>query len=364
MNNVYISEYGGATIRKVSGTNGIITRIAGTTTAGYSGDGGQATSAMINVPYQIFGDSSNNLYIADSSNSNVRIMNLQTNVIALSAGGGDGGDGAKATSSLLTQPFGVWSDTSNNVYIAEYGGNKIRCVSATTGLISTFAGGGVAAGNNVAATSVVISAPRQLFGSVVIVDGVYVLQVYIAEGGAHKVRIVSTASNIITIFAGTGTAATSDVVGPATSTNINGPFGVWINPSGQTYLAEYTGQKVKSVSSAGIMTTVAGTGAASTSAGLINGDGGNPTSASLNNPYMLFADTSGNVLIGDYGNNKIRNATPSALPTSQPSSSPSGRPSSYPSTHPTSPPTSQPSSSPSSGPSSRPSAQPSGSPTD
>ena len=276
----------------------IITTFAGTGTQGSSGDGEAATSAQLYYPLGVSADISGNLFIADYRNNKIRIV-TSTGIITTFAGtGGYGviGDGGAATSAQLKGPRGVSADIHGNVFIADSNNNKIRMVTST-GIITTFAGtgiGGMFTGDNVAATSAYLNYPTGVSADV---SG----NVFIADYGNIIIRMVNSAG-IITTFAGTGwPAGSSGDGGAATSAQLNGPCGVSADVSGNVYFSDYYNQKIRMVTSAGIITTIAGTGIAGS-----NGDGGAATSAQLNGPWGVSSDTHGNVYISDTYNQKIR----------------------------------------------------------
>jgi hypothetical protein len=277
----------------------IITTFAGTGVSGNSGDGGAATSAKLNLPSGIFADLHGNVYIADSGNNKIRLVNVAGIITTFAGTGiaGNSGDGGAATSAQLNYPAGVSADISGNLYIADYSNFKIRVV-CSTGIITTYAGTGVGgnSGDGGAATSAQLNGPCGV--SVDISCGI----VYIADTYNHKIRMVNSAG-IITTFAGTGTygSSVSGDGGAATSAQLYTPFGVSADTSGNVYIADYANNNVRMVNSAGIITTFAGTG----TYGSI-GDGGAATSAQLNNPFGVSADVHGNVYISDRMNQRIR----------------------------------------------------------
>ena len=143
--NLYIADDDNNRIRKVD-TNGIITTVAGNGSASYSGDGGAATNASLYYPCGVAFDASGNLYIADYGNN--RIRKVDTNgIITTVAGNGScgySGDGGAATNASLYYPYGVALDAFGNLYIADYDNNRIRKVD-TNGIITTVAGNGITA---------------------------------------------------------------------------------------------------------------------------------------------------------------------------------------------------------------------------
>ena len=209
--NLYIADTGNNRIRKVSAT-GIITTVAGNGSAGYSGDGGPATSAQLDGPEGVAVDGSGNLYIADTCNNRIRKVSA-TGIITTVAGNGSAGysgDGGPATSAQLSLPAGVAVDGSGNLYIADSGNNRIRKVSAT-GIITTVAGNGSPgySGDGGPATSAQLNQPA---GVAVDASG----NLYIADSSNNRIRKVS-ATGIITTVAGNGFDGYSGDGGPATS---------------------------------------------------------------------------------------------------------------------------------------------------
>ena len=207
--NIYIADTYNNRIRKVD-TAGVISTIAGNGAAGYSGDGGSATSAMLNGPMSVAIDAFDNIYIADQLNNCIRKVNT-VGVISTVAGNGTAGffgDGGLATSAALNNPTGVAIDSAGNIYIADanmnnyplnYGNNRIRKVD-TSGIISTVAGNGAAGylGDGGAATSATLGAPQG-----VAVDAIG--NIYIADVLNNRIRKVDS-SGVITTVAGNGTS--------------------------------------------------------------------------------------------------------------------------------------------------------------
>ena len=196
-------------------------------------------------------DASGNVYIADRTNNVIRKVSAAGIISTIARNGtlGGTGDGGAATAAELSYPAGVTLDASGNVYIADYGNNRIRKVN-TAGIISTIAGNGTPG--------------------------------YTADGGA----------------------ATAEGLYAA---------GVAVDAAGTIYIADEGNQRIRSVNTAGIISTFAGNGTAG-----YTGDGGAATAATLTNPYGVAADASGTIYIADYGNNVIRRVTNCALSINQP----------------------------------------------
>ena len=292
----------------------LLSTIAGIGLAGYSGDGGQATSALIQNPCGVNLDSAGNVYFGDFTAYNViRKITVSTGVISTVAGtgsatGGYNEDNIQATAATLFNPHDVVLDSFGNLYISDRFNHRVRKVDVSTGVITTIVGSGAAtsSGDGSAATAATINGPNySRFDSA----GNY----YITECEGHRVRKVVTVTteipttapsvqptyfpslsphsiSVISTIAGTGTGSYSGDNGQATSAAINYPHGIALDSSGNVYFCDFANHRVRKItSSTGIITTYAGTGASSYS-----GDGGAASSASLYNPNGLCIDSSGN----------------------------------------------------------------------
>lgn len=273
---------------------------AGNGSAGSLGDGGAATSARLNQPRGLFVDASGNLFIADTNNHKIRKVNGASGIITTIAGtgiAGDIGDAGAATSARLNTPRDVFGDTSGNIFIADTGNHRIRKVDGVSGIITTIAGKNSEGydGDDKVATSAKLWYPNGIF---VDSSGNF----YIADTDNHRIRKVDT-SGIITTVAGTGFAGDSGDGGLAITAMLNYPRGVFGDTSGNLYIADTENHKVRKLDiSTGVISTVAGTGL--TSGAL--GDGGPATSAKLMGPLDLCVDPNGHIFIVDWDNNRIR----------------------------------------------------------
>jgi sugar lactone lactonase YvrE len=283
--------------------SGIISTYAGNGTAGFSGDGGAAISAELDQPVGSTMDSAGNLYFADSNNNRIRKV-TPGGVISTYAGNGTAGfsgDGGEATSAELSGPLGIAFDNAGNLYIAESGNERVRKVTPL-GIISTIAGNGTAGynGDGIAATSAELNNPN---GIVVDKSG----NVYIGDYFNNRVREVNTAGVISTVT-GTGTGGYSGDGGLAINAEVYWPAGVALDSSGNLYIADDNNSRVREVNPAGIISTFAGTGY-----GGYNGDGISATTAELYAPDRVATDSAGNVYISEYGNNRIRKVNTSGI---------------------------------------------------
>jgi trimeric autotransporter adhesin len=370
--NIYIADTSNSRIRLVTKSTGIITTVAGDGTTVYKGDGGLATSAGLYYPNGVAVDASGNIYIADTSNQRVRLVTKSTGIITTVAGDGTigyKGDGGLATSAGLYTPNDVAVDASGNIYIADTVNSRIRLVTKSTGIITTVAGdeSKLYNGDGGLATSASLSTPYRI---AVDASG----NIYIADSGNHRVRLVTKSTGIITTVAGDGTIGYKGDGGLATSASLYYPYGVAADASGSIYIADTGNHRIRMVTkSTGIITTVAGDGTLG-----YEGDGGLATSAGLYAPYGVAVDASGIIYIADTFHHGIRLVNPtastaslapslsplslvlSAPPTTSLSSRPSSPPSAPPTTSLSSRPSSPPSASPTTSLSSRPSLLPSG----
>ncbi len=207
----------------------IITTIVGCSKNSYNADNIPGTSASLYNPVRIFIDTTGNVYIADYSNHRVRKFTVSTGLISTVAGTGTAsysGDNGQATSATLSSPTGLAIDNSNNLYIAEYGNHRVRKVDAT-GIITTIAGTGATtmSGDNGAATSATLYYP---YGVALDSSG----NVHIADYMHCRIRKVTVSTGIITTIAGTGASSYSGDGGAATSAAIKFPMGVALDSSG------------------------------------------------------------------------------------------------------------------------------------
>ncbi len=300
--NVFIADYFNSVIRKVD-ASGIITTIAGTGTAGFSGDGGPATAAQLNGPRGITLDGAGNMYIADKYNERIRKIDAAGNITTIAGNGLHGGlmgqpfgDDGPATAASLTYPASVALDCSGNMYIADLGSETVRKIDAT-GTITLFAGthAGGYNGDNIAATTAQLNEP-----TCVLADCAG--NVYIADSWNNRIRMIDGTGTITTI-AGNGDSTYGGDGGAATAASLWIPMSITLDACGNLYICDWQNNVVRKVVS-GTISTFAGTKYIDWHG--YDGDGGSADSSELYLPSSLAIDGTGNIYIADYGNFVIR----------------------------------------------------------
>jgi sugar lactone lactonase YvrE len=299
--NIYIADNGNSLLRKVT-TDGIILTIAGIPSSnnflpnnsGYSGDAGPATAAELNGPNAVAVDSHGNIYVADVGNDRVRKIN-SLGIISTFAGNGtfgSSGDGGSAIAAELYNPTGVAADLLGNVYIADCSNCRIRRVSPS-GIISTIAGNGTKgfSGDSGAATAAEMNDP---FGIAVDISG----NIYFSDGDNNRIRFVNT-NGIISTIAGNGSYGFSGDGGPATAAELYAPRGVAVDVNDNVYIADQSNNRIRIIYTNGIISTFAGNGYGTPTAGSYSGDGGPATLAGLNVPNGVAADHYGSIYIAE-----------------------------------------------------------------
>jgi uncharacterized protein (TIGR03437 family) len=292
-------------IRQIT-ASGTISTIAGTpSTPGYSGDGKSATKADISGPSYVTVDpSSGIIYFSDTANNVVR--SITTGIINTFAGNnalgpGYNGDLEVATSAQLFTPEGLAVDSAGNVYIGDTGNNRIRIVQKNGSSIDTYAGkaNGVSGFYGDGGPAYL----AQLFGPQGIAFDA-AGNLYVADTGNQRIRKIDTNGIITTVAGSSSVGGYAGDGGPATSALLYNPSGVSVDPNGHLYIADWFNSVIRKVDTNGTITTVAGNGAAAYS-----GDGGSSTDASLNFPNDVRV-SGGKIYIADTQNNVIRVLTP------------------------------------------------------
>ena len=294
-------------VRKVS-PSGIISTVAGTGVAGFSGDEGMATMARLNFPAHVVLDQAGNLFITDAFNHRVRKVS-PAGIITTVAGtgptgegvGGFSGDGGLATQARFNLPASIAVDATGNLFIADSVNNRIRKVSPE-GIVTTVAGSGPTGGRGVSAGDGGLATEARLNNP----DGLTLDRsgnLFVTESGwasankGYRVRKVDT-KGIITTVAGSDRRGFSGDGGSATQALLDFPLSVAVDTAGNLFIADWNNYRVRKVDLNGIISTVAGVGRQRDA-----GDGGLATATGLRGPSSVAVDAMGNLLITDGGAN-------------------------------------------------------------
>lgn len=298
---LYIADSTNQRIRMVQ--NGNITTVAGTGLKGYA-DGAATSAAEFASPQGLALDSSGNLYIADVLNHMVRKLSgssVSTVAGNLVQGPGNSGNGGLATNAQLNSPGGVAVDGSGNIFIADSGNSRVQRIDASTGIVTTVAGTGFPgfSGDGLLAKSAQLNLP---LGIAIDSAG----NLYIADTSNNRVRKVTAGTNIITTIAGSTKGFGGDF-GPGAAAKLNYPTAVAVDAARNVYIADSLNSRIRMVLPSGIIQTIAGNGISA-----YRGDTGPATSASIASPTGVAVDKNGGVYIADTQNNVIRLLTPPA----------------------------------------------------
>ena len=348
---LFVADTGNSRVRVVAASTGSvlgrsvrsgdITTVAGTGTAGFSGDGGPAGHASLDRPGAVVVEGNGDLVVADTGNHRVRVVASRTgpafghHIAAGSIGtvagtgrlGGYSGDGRPAPGALLNLPTGVAADGTGDVAVADQNNNRVRLVAARSGhafgqslvagAITTVAGTGAAGASGAGGPgrAAELDAPSGVafdaHGNLVIAEfaGNRVLVVAASSGEFYGRSM--TAGDLY-VLAGTGAVGSSGDGGPATDAELYAPEGVALDSAGNVYVTEFYGNRVRLIAAvdgtafdrrvvSGHIYTVAGTGDANS-----DGDGGPAASASIDQPIGVAVDAHGNVVVGDYLGERVR----------------------------------------------------------
>lgn len=311
--NLYVCDNTYHRIYKVTSA-GILTTVAGSGIPGYKGNGGPAITATLSFPYGIACNASGSLCIADSENARVRWVDPAGVITTIAGDGSDVNDGIPAAQSRLYGPNGVALDAGDNVYIADTESHRLRFINRSAqpvtiysesstpivvppGYITTIAGNGVGgfSGDEGPATSSQLNMP---WGAAFDRGG----NIYIADYYNHRIRRVAADTGIIRTVIGTGVPGNTGDGGPANLAALSHPCSVAFDRQDNLYIGQQQTSTVRMVNSqTKIISTVAGLGGLGE-----GGDGGPAVNAKLSSPAGVAVDSLGNLYIAEENNARVR----------------------------------------------------------
>jgi sugar lactone lactonase YvrE len=296
---LYVAEYDGHRIRRIS-SDGIVTTVAGTGEAGYSGDGGPAVRAALNRPHEVRFDSGGDLYFTDMANHVIRCIDMETGHISTVTGTGEpgfSGDGGPATDAALKQPHSIQFDGQGNLFICDIGNHRIRMVDAASGIITTLAGDGTRrpTPDGVSFDGVPLNGPRTI-------DFDAGGDMWLALREGNQVYRLDMKKRTIHHVAGTGRKGFDGNGGPAREASLAGPKGLAISRDGTSvYLADTESHSIRMIDlRTGLLHLVCGDGTKG------SGPDGPAEDCRLARPHGVFVDGDGSLLIGDSESHVIR----------------------------------------------------------
>ena len=297
--NVYVADELNHTIRKITPA-GVVTTLAGTAGVVGSTDAAGA-AARFNSPVGVATDSSGNVYVADEFNHTIRKI-TPAGVVSTLAGmaGVIGSTDATGAAASFFLPRGVATDSAGNVYVADTSNHTIRKITPA-GAVTTLAGTAGTTGS----TDATGTAARFHFPRDVATDGTG--NVYVAELSNNTVRKITPAAVVTTLAGTAGSVGSADGTGAAASFNF--PSGVATDSAGNVYVADTNNNTVRKITPAGVVTTLAGT------AGVIGSTDATGAAASFNSPFGVAFDSTGNAYVADEGNHTIRKITSAGVVT-------------------------------------------------
>ena len=298
---IYFCEYDGQVIRRID-AKGVITTIVGTGKTGYTGDDGPATKATMNKPHEIRFDLNGDLYFTDMANHVIRRVDMKSGVISTVAGTGKAGfsgDGGPATKADLKQPHSLAFGPEGHLYICDIGNHRIRRVHKKTGAITTFAGNGKRArtpdGGKFKGAP--LNGPRTI-------DFAKNGDMWLALREGNQVWRLDMKRGTIHHIAGTGKKGFTGNGGRAKNATLSGPKGIAIAPNGDVYLCDTESHSIRVVEvSTGRLKLFCGNGKKG------DGPDGDPLNCKMGRPHGVWVDPDGTVFIGDSLAHRVRRIT-------------------------------------------------------
>ncbi len=305
---LYITEVTNHRVWRLDRKTGQLTVVAGNGQKGYSGDGGPATEASLNEPYEVRFDKAGNMYFVEMQNHLIRKVDAQTGVISTVAGTGErgyAGDGGPATKAKFSVPHSIALDDAGGLYVADIGNHRIRRIDLKTGLIESIAGNG----EKTLPVSGETVRDRPILGPRALDIAGRTMWIALREG--NSVWKLDLDSGVISHIAGTGTKGYSGDGGPARQATFNGPKGIAVGGNGDVFVVDSENHVIRRIDTeAATVSTVAGAGPQAKG---YNGDNRAAVTAGLAQPHGICVGPSGEIYIGDTRNHRVRHVRPYAL---------------------------------------------------
>jgi streptogramin lyase len=301
---LYFCEVGNQDIRRLDLQSLVMTTIAGSGERGYAGDGGPATEAAMNMPHELCFDRDGNVYVVERDSHAVRKIDRQSGVITTVAGtgvAGFSGDGGPAAQAQLRQPHSIAFDDQGDLLICDIGNHRVRRLNLASGVIDTYAGTGAREPTPDGAPlhGTPLNGPRTI---VVGPDG----SLYLALREGNQIVRLDPAAGRIEHLAGTGEQGHTGDGGPATTATLAGPKGLAYGPGGTLYVADTENHAIRAIDlKTGTITTVLGTGERG------DGPEPDPLACKLARPHGLWVDPHGRLYVADSEAHRIRVLTSS-----------------------------------------------------
>src|SRR5438477_377876 len=299
--NVYVTDFSN-TIRKITPA-GVVTTLAGTPSVHGSADG-TGSAAQFWQPWGIAVDSAGIVYVADQANSTIRKITPAGVVTTIAgAAGMFGSTDGTGSAARFNAPYGVAATTTGIIYVADSGNHEIRKITPAKA-VTTFAGSATTDGGGIGSSDGTGRIARFNYPNGVAVSGT---TVYVGDTYNHTIRKI-TSNGLVTTFAGTaGVPGSADGIGNAAQ--FYRPFGVAADKAGNVYVADASNSTIRKITSAGVVTTLAGT------AGVVGSTDGSGSAAQFYYPFAVAVDGAGNLYVADTNNYTVRKITPAGVVT-------------------------------------------------
>lgn len=300
---LYVCETVGHVVRRIDLKTGRISTAVGTGELGNHGDGGPATKAKVDQPYEVRFDADGNMFFVDMTQNVVRRVDAKSKVITTVAGSGEegfGGDGGPATKAKLNRPHSICLDDRGHLYICDIGNHRIRVVDLQSGTIDTFGGTGAreATPDGAPLAGTPLNGPRALA-----FDGDHSLYLVLREG--NMVYRIDLEDRTLHHVAGTGRKGHKGDGGDAKQAEFFGPKGIALGPTGDIYVADTQNHAIRVIrQQTGVVEAAIGDG--------VEGDGPDaaPLRCRLDDPHGVYVGADGTVYVGDSENHRVRALAP------------------------------------------------------